>query len=164
MSMRVSAVATTPALASAPAPAPASADRKIAPPCAMVIFGASGDLTRRKLVPALYNLAHGGLLPEGFVAVGLARKPWTDSSFRDEMSRGVAEFSRLAPLDRSLWGSDQAASVEIVGLVRLVRDIRGIEESLGDGVKVVYQSELAALKRLRRVPAAPPSPAASAGA
>ena len=61
-----------------------------------------------------------------------------------------------------MWGSDQAASVEIVGLVRLVRDVRTIEDAVGDGVKRVYSSELGALKRLRRVPDgtswAPPLP------
>src|SRR5262249_45456905 len=63
---------------------------------------------------------------------------------------GATFLERHITLDRSMWGSDQAASVEIVGLIRLVRDVRAIEESLGDGVKRVYQSELAALKRLRR--------------
>ncbi len=77
---------------------------------------------------------------------------------------GAAFVERHITLDRSLWGSDQAASVEIVGLVRLVRDIRSIEESLGDGIKVVYQSELAALKRLRRIVSPAGSPAATAGA
>jgi len=66
---------------------------------------------------------------------------------------GAAFLERHITLDRSMWGSDQAASVEIVGLVRLVRDVRTIEEALGDGVKRVYQSELGALKRLRRQPA-----------
>lgn len=65
---------------------------------------------------------------------------------------GAAFLERHITLDRSMWGSDQAASVEVVGLVRLVRDVRAIEESLGDGVKRVYQSELGALKRLRRTP------------
>lgn len=50
-----------------------------------------------------------------------------------------------------MWGSDQAASVEPQGLTRLVRDIRTIEASLGDGVKKVYESELAPMKKLRRV-------------
>ncbi|HEX4628923.1 MAG TPA: N-acetylneuraminate synthase family protein [Gemmatimonadales bacterium] len=76
---------------------------------------------------------------------------------------GAAFVERHITLDRSMWGSDQAASVEIVGLVRLVRDVRTIEESLGDGVKRVFQSELGALKRLRRV-AAPPPAVASSGA
>jgi N-acetylneuraminate synthase len=65
---------------------------------------------------------------------------------------GASFIERHITLDRSMWGSDQAASVEIVGLVRLVRDVRTIEEAVGDGVKRVYSSELGALKRLRRVP------------
>jgi len=68
---------------------------------------------------------------------------------------GAAFLERHITLDRSMWGSDQAASVEIVGLLRLVRDVRAIEESLGDGVKRVYQSEMGALKRLRRTSPAP---------
>jgi N-acetylneuraminate synthase len=50
-----------------------------------------------------------------------------------------------------MWGSDQAASVEIVGLQRLVKDIRDIEKALGDGNKKVYESEQASIKKLRRV-------------
>ena len=71
---------------------------------------------------------------------------------------GAAFVERHATLDRSMWGSDQAASVEIVGLIRLVRDLRDIEEALGDGVKRVYQSELGAMRRLRRVTADTPEP------
>jgi len=66
---------------------------------------------------------------------------------------GAAFVERHITLDRSMWGSDQAASVEIVGLMRLVRDLRDIEGALGDGIKRVYASELGALRRLRRVPA-----------
>ena len=63
-----------------------------------------------------------------------------------------AEFvERHITLDRALWGSDQAASVELGGLERLVRDIRDAESSLGDGVKRVYESEQGARVRLRRV-------------
>ncbi len=61
---------------------------------------------------------------------------------------------RHITLDRAMWGSDQAASVEIMGLHRLVRNIRDIERSLGDGIKRVYDSERGALKKLRRLPAA----------
>ena len=63
---------------------------------------------------------------------------------------GASFIERHITLDRALWGSDQSASVEIVGLMRLVRDIRGIEEAFGDGVKRVYASEYAARSRLRR--------------
>lgn len=64
---------------------------------------------------------------------------------------GAAFVERHITLDRAMWGSDQAASVEPGGLERLVRDIRVIEASLGDGVKQVYEGELAAMKKLRRV-------------
>ncbi|MGW7351422.1 N-acetylneuraminate synthase family protein [Streptomyces sp. NPDC054784] len=64
---------------------------------------------------------------------------------------GATFVERHITLDRAMWGSDQAASVEPQGLQRLVRDIRTIEESLGDGVKKVYESELGPMKKLRRV-------------
>jgi N-acetylneuraminate synthase len=58
---------------------------------------------------------------------------------------------RHITLDRAMWGSDQAASVEIGGLMRLVSNIRDIERSLGDGVKRVYPGELPQIQKLRRV-------------
>ncbi|MFE5211427.1 N-acetylneuraminate synthase family protein [Streptomyces sp. NPDC056600] len=64
---------------------------------------------------------------------------------------GAVFVERHITLDRAMWGSDQAASVEPQGLARLVRDIRTIEASLGDGVKKVYESELGPMKKLRRV-------------
>ncbi|WP_353945329.1 N-acetylneuraminate synthase family protein [Streptomyces sp. HUAS MG91] len=64
---------------------------------------------------------------------------------------GACMVERHITLDRAMWGSDQAASVEPQGLTRLVRDIRTIEASLGDGVKKVYESELGPMKKLRRV-------------
>jgi glucose-6-phosphate 1-dehydrogenase len=72
-------------------------------PCVMVIYGASGDLTARKLVPALYNLCLDGLLPESFALIGLARKPKDDSTFRDECRKGVEEFSRSKPINEEVW-------------------------------------------------------------
>jgi N-acetylneuraminate synthase len=69
---------------------------------------------------------------------------------------GATFVERHITLDRAMWGSDQAASVEIVGLVRLVANIRDIERSLGDGVKHVYAEELAARAKLRRVPSESP--------
>ena len=67
--------------------------------CAVVIFGASGDLTRRKLMPALYNLAVGRSLPGGFAVVGVARREKKDDAFRAEMKESVASFSRRKPID-----------------------------------------------------------------
>ncbi len=65
---------------------------------------------------------------------------------------GAVFVERHITLDRAMWGSDQAASVEPPGLHRLVRDIRAVSEALGDGVKQVYPGEFAAMKKLRRVP------------
>jgi N-acetylneuraminate synthase len=63
---------------------------------------------------------------------------------------GACFIERHITLDRAMWGSDQAASLEPQGLKRLVRDIRVIESALGDGIKKVYESELKVMKRLRR--------------
>lgn len=63
---------------------------------------------------------------------------------------GANLIERHITLDRAMWGSDQAASVEPLGLMRLVRDIRVIERALGDGQKRLYEGELVAMKRLRR--------------
>ncbi len=71
-------------------------------PCVLVIFGASGDLTQRKLFPAVYSLAARNLLPERFAIVGVARSEETDAEFRARMKEGVREFSR-DPLDEKVW-------------------------------------------------------------
>jgi N-acetylneuraminate synthase len=64
---------------------------------------------------------------------------------------GACIVERHLTLDRASWGSDQAASVEPVGMARLVKDIRGIEAALGDGVKRIYESELPVRDKLRRI-------------
>jgi glucose-6-phosphate 1-dehydrogenase len=68
--------------------------RRTPDPCVIVIFGASGDLTRRKLMPALYALAHRRLLPEHFAVVGAARTEMSDDDFRAAMEEAVREFAR----------------------------------------------------------------------
>ena len=64
---------------------------------------------------------------------------------------GACSVERHVTLDRSMWGSDQAASLEPNGITRLIRDIRLVEQSMGDGVKRVYERELPIIKKLRRV-------------
>jgi N-acetylneuraminate synthase len=64
---------------------------------------------------------------------------------------GAAVIERHLTLDRAMWGSDQAASIEPHGFARLVKDVFAVESALGDGVKRVYDSELPALRKLRRV-------------
>jgi glucose-6-phosphate 1-dehydrogenase len=62
-------------------------------PCILAIFGAAGDLTRRKLIPALYNLKRGGLLNDHFAVVGLARRDLDTDRFRDQMMKDLKEFA-----------------------------------------------------------------------
>ena len=77
-----------------------SEDRTAAP-FAVVIFGASGDLTKRKLLPALYNLSLSRTLPGGFAVVGVARRDKSEEQFRKEMKDGVSAFSRRKPIDEA---------------------------------------------------------------
>jgi glucose-6-phosphate 1-dehydrogenase len=74
--------------------------RRTPEPCAMVIFGASGDLTERKIVPALYYLARERLLSPGFSVIGCSRTHYTHEQFREKMRRAVTEFLHL-PKDES---------------------------------------------------------------
>jgi glucose-6-phosphate 1-dehydrogenase len=73
------------------------------PPAAIVIFGASGDLTQRKLVPALHTLACGGLLSKSTRVVGVARSTLSDAAFRDRLYEGVVRYSRSSPGICELW-------------------------------------------------------------
>ncbi|MGZ8796099.1 MAG: glucose-6-phosphate dehydrogenase [Thermoanaerobaculia bacterium] len=69
----------------------------------LVIFGASGDLTQRKLIPALYSLAHEGLLPAGQSIIGFARPEYTDEAFRMAMRESCDKFARTRPIDDAIW-------------------------------------------------------------
>ena len=73
-----------------------------APPCAVVIFGASGDLTKRKLVPSLYNLASIGMLPADFSIIGVARRELSHDDFREQMTKDMQEFA-TQKIDPALW-------------------------------------------------------------
>jgi glucose-6-phosphate 1-dehydrogenase len=77
-----------------PSERPSSPRAAEPPPCVAVVFGATGDLTRRKLMPALYNLASSGHLPPQFALLGCARRGWSADEFRVQMREGVREFSR----------------------------------------------------------------------
>ena len=71
-------------------------------PCVIVIFGASGDLMKRKLLPSLCNLIASGLLTEDFAIIGVGRKEWSDEDFRQQMRRAVSEFA-TQKVDPELW-------------------------------------------------------------
>ncbi len=83
--------------------------------CAVVIFGASGDLTKRKLMPALYNLAVSRSLPSGFAVVGVARREKSHEQFRAEMQEGVSQFSRRKPIDPAVWGDFERGVSYVTG-------------------------------------------------
>jgi glucose-6-phosphate 1-dehydrogenase len=112
-------------------------------PTVLVIFGASGDLTRRKLVPAVYNLALSRLLPESFAVVGVARRPMPD--FVDLMQAGVAKHSRRKPLDVATW-SELAKGISYVQgefhdadtYVKLRAELERLERTIGAYSRVFY--------------------------
>ena len=74
-------------------------------PVSIVIFGASGDLTARKLIPALYSLAQGSLPANQFDIFGYARRQWSDGDFRAEMKAAMENFARTRPETKGLWES-----------------------------------------------------------
>ncbi len=115
-----------------------------APPTVVVIFGASGDLTARKLVPAIYNLALDGLLPADFFLVGYGRKPVPDDAFRADAAAALREFSRrelrddvwarLAPRTSYLSGGyDEPAAY-----VRLAERIAELERTIGQDLQALF--------------------------
>jgi glucose-6-phosphate 1-dehydrogenase len=71
-------------------------------PCAFVVFGAMGDLTKRKLLPALYNLAVNGLLPREFAFIGVARKNLDDESYREYAAAALRDCATVQPVDERL--------------------------------------------------------------
>jgi glucose-6-phosphate 1-dehydrogenase len=113
-------------------------------PCALVIFGASGDLTRRKLFPALYALAYRRLLPERFGVVGVARTEQTTKQFLAQMRKGIEEFGR-DPVEKDVW-QGLAKGVRYVatdfsadeGEDLVVETLNELDNKLGTGGNRVY--------------------------
>jgi glucose-6-phosphate 1-dehydrogenase len=124
------------------------AEERIPEPTTMVIFGASGDLTHRKLLPALYSLTRERLLPARFAVLGYARRPLSDDVFRDEMRKGCDEFARRRPVDPAVWETFarnlfyQGGSYEDPrAFVALRSRLEEIERALGlPGNRVFYLS------------------------
>src|SRR3979411_2435454 len=95
---------TTEITATAPATATVQPER-IPDPCIVVIFGASGDLTKRKLLPALFHLEQPGLLPKNFAVVGVARRP-LEKTFAQDMKEGIisgGDVDPTTPKHERLW-------------------------------------------------------------
>jgi glucose-6-phosphate 1-dehydrogenase len=79
--------------------------RATPPPTAMVVFGGSGDLAHRKIIPALYNLELTRMLPQQFAVVGVSRSPYSDEEYRTDMRQAVERFSRTQPIQSQVWDS-----------------------------------------------------------
>src|SRR5687768_6720134 len=79
-------------------------DRRQADPCTIVILGAKGDLAKRKLLPAIYQLAQDKLLPEGCDILGMAREPMDDDAFRNMMHDAIRASEEIPQFDEFVWG------------------------------------------------------------
>ncbi|HEX5220758.1 MAG TPA: glucose-6-phosphate dehydrogenase, partial [Verrucomicrobiae bacterium] len=107
------------------------AQRKAVEPCSIVIFGASGDLTARKLIPALYHLFKEKQLPPAFRIVGFARREKTDESFRGELREALGKFSRTQPVDDKVWTEFSANIVYCMGDLTDSAAYQKLEQRLG---------------------------------
>ena len=121
---------------------------RFAEPCILVIFGATGDLTARKLLPAIYNLAREGQLPPQFACVGVARREKTHEQFRSEMKDAIGKFSRVKPVDEAIWKNFEnnlfyhtSEFHKKEGFERLLTFLNNLDHRLGtQGNRVFYLS------------------------
>jgi len=100
-----------------------------AQPCTLIIFGGSGDLTRRKLLPAVYNLLLDGLLPSNYAVLGLGRKPMSHEKFREVARKGIEEFSRQT-MNVEKWNDFQRRLFYINGEIDDHTTFAGIKNQL----------------------------------
>jgi glucose-6-phosphate 1-dehydrogenase len=114
----------------------------------MVIFGATGDLTHRKLLPALYNLALEQPLPAGFSVIGFARRPYTDEVFRKQALDSINQFSRQKPVNPQVWENFEAGIYYLQsdfndpkGYARLADKLNELDKTRGtSGNRIFYLS------------------------
>jgi glucose-6-phosphate 1-dehydrogenase len=111
---------------------------RIPEPCALVVFGVTGDLSRKKLLPAIYDLAHRGLLPPDFVLLGFARRDWGDGDFETLARKAAQQYARTS-WDEEVWSrlsgdvkfipgsfDDDAAFDALAATLRELQDSHGI--------------------------------------
>jgi glucose-6-phosphate 1-dehydrogenase len=115
-----------------------------APPTAIIIFGASGDLTARKLIPAIYNLGVDNLLPNDFYLIGFGRKDISDDAFRSMAEADISKFSRR-PLREDLWAAlkeyvsyHEGAYDDLSAFNDLAKKIDVLEANLGRAVQLLF--------------------------
>lgn len=112
---------------------------RVAGPCAMVLFGVTGDLSRKKVMPAIYDLAQRGLLPPGFALVGFARREWAHQDFAQQVHDSVRQYART-PFSEEIWqqlakgirfvDGDLTDPVAYQALTEVVRDL---DTTMGTG-------------------------------
>ena len=120
---------------------------KVAGPCGMVLFGVTGDLARKKVMPAIYDLANRGFLPPGFALVGFARREWADEDFAAEVHDAVREHART-PFREDVWQQLSAGIRFVAGdisdpeaYVRLRNEVDALDAERGTmGNHVFYLS------------------------
>jgi glucose-6-phosphate 1-dehydrogenase len=142
----------------------------IAGPCGLVIFGVTGDLSRKKLMPAIYDLANRGLLPPGFSLVGFARRDWADQDFEKVVHDAVKEHART-PFRQAVWdrlaegcrfvsGSfdDDAAFDNLVTTVEDLDQVRGTAGNHAFYLSIPPAAFPTVVKQLARTGLAAPKP------
>ena len=153
------------------------AQRRLTEPCSIVIFGASGDLTARKLIPAFYHLCKEKQMPGAFRIIGFARREKSDDAWRAELRTALDKFSRTKPVDEEVWRvfaanlhyctgdmTDAAAYEALEKKLTFLRRGAVAAESAflsGDAAQPVWGSHRAAARR--RIAAARPITAAGSG-
>jgi glucose-6-phosphate 1-dehydrogenase len=118
---------------------------RVPDPSCLVIFGASGDLAQRKLIPALYSLAHDGLLPSGQTIVGFARQEMSDDEFRKMMREACDHHARTRPVDDAIWDNFARGLCYIGGeftdpeaYVKLRAKVEEFDKTRGTGGRRIY--------------------------
>jgi glucose-6-phosphate 1-dehydrogenase len=104
---------------------------RVAGPCALVIFGVTGDLARKKLIPAVYDLSQRGLLPPGFGLVGFARRDWADEDFAQVLHDSVKEHART-PFREEVWANLVAGARFVPGDIDDDDAFRTLKRTLGE--------------------------------
>jgi glucose-6-phosphate 1-dehydrogenase len=100
------------------------------PPCAIVIFGANGDLTKRKLLPALYRLAYERRISQSFAVVGNSRTAMPDDEFRSKMKESVQKFIEDSPFDESVWRTFEQSLYYVPGDLKDPECYKAIQKKL----------------------------------
>ena len=132
------------------------------PECVVVIFGANGDLTKRKLLPALYRLSYERRLAPGFAVLGISRTPMSDDQFRDRIRQSVAQYLEDSPFDEDIWTGFFQGLFYMAGDVQdpasfstLATRLQAIEQTRQTGGNVVFYLSTQPWRRIGSVVSQP---------